>query len=153
MSPHSPRLLSLIAVLAGAMSLSACAGANDLMGHADPRPDPVLPSSQYALTAETQVRTMNFRVERTLSDNQRRALDQVAARAAWTKDTPVDVQIVTSGDPAAVAAGRAMADYLYAHDVADKDLTLQSAQGQAPDLVTVNLVAYRAHHLDCGQSL
>jgi pilus assembly protein CpaD len=143
-----PALLALTC----AIGLSACAGANDLIGHADPHPDPVLPSSQYAMTAETQVRTLNFRVEHDLSDNQRRALDQVAARAAWTADNAIDVQIVTSGDPASMAAGRTMANYLYAHDVADKDLTLKSAQDQASDIVTVNLVSYRAHHLDCNQS-
>ena len=46
----------------------------------------------------------------------------------------------------------AMADYLYAHDVADKDLSLKSAPDQASDIVTVNLVFYRAHHIDCNQS-
>jgi pilus assembly protein CpaD len=152
MSPRLLRQLSTITMLAGALGLSACAGANDLIGHADPHPDPVMPSAQYKMTADTQVRTMNFRVEHTLSDNQRRALDQVAARAAWTNDAPVDVEIVTSGEPAAVAAGRSMADYLYAHDVADKDLSVKSVQDQAADIVTVNLVFYRAHRLDCNQS-
>ncbi len=144
--------LPALLALACAVGLSACAGADDLIGHADPHPDPVLPSSQYAMTAETQVRTLNFRVERDLSDNQRRALDQVASRAAWTADAGIDVQIVTSGDPASMAVGRVMANYLYAHDVADKDLTLKSAPDQAPDIVTVNMVSYRAHHIDCNQS-
>ena len=152
MSPRILQPLPVIVLAAATLGLSACAGGNDLIGHADPHPDPVLPSQQYALSAETQVRTMNFRVEANLSDNQRRALDQVAARAAWTADEPVDVQIVTSGDPAAMAAGRNMAGYLNAHDVADKDLSVRSAQDQAPDIVTVNLVYYRAHRLDCNQS-
>ncbi len=104
------------------------------------------------MTADTQVRTLNFRVERDLSDNQRRALDQVAARAAWTADQAVDVQIVTSNDPASIAAAHAMATYLYARDVADKDLMLKSAPDQAADIVTVNVVSYRAHRLDCNQS-
>ena len=134
------------------LALAGCQSIAQLDGHAPPHPDPVLPSSQYAMTAETQVRTLNFRVERDLSDNQRHALDQVAARAAWTADNAIDVQIVTSGDPASMAAGRIMANYLYAHDVADKDLTLKSAQDQASDIVTVNLVSYRAHHLDCNQT-
>ena len=142
----------LAAALALATTLGGCQSIASLDGHPDPHPDPVLPTSQYALTAETQVRTLNFRVERGLSENQRHALDQVASRAAWTAGQPVDVQIITAGDPAAVATGRAMADYLYAHDVSDKDLTLKSAQDQAPDLVTVNLVSYRAHHIDCNQS-
>jgi pilus assembly protein CpaD len=146
-----PKILAVL-VFGTALCLSACAGENDLIGHADPRPDPVLPTEQYAATAETQVRSMNFRVEPGLSENQRRALDQVAARAAWTNDAPVDVQIITSGDPHAIAAGRGMADYLYAHDVAAKDLTVKSAQDQASDIVTVNLVFYRAHRLNCNQS-
>ncbi len=146
-----PNILA-VALFGIALGLSACAGENDLIGHADPRADPVLPSEQYAATAETQVRSMNFRVEPSLSDNQRRALDQVASHAAWTNDAPVDVQIITSGNPAAVAAGRGMAEYLYAHDVAAKDLSVKSTQDQAADIVTVNLVFYRAHRLDCNRS-
>ena len=152
MSLRILRQLPTIATLIGALGLSACAGQNDLIGHAAPHPDAVMPFSQYAMTTETQVRTLSFRVEHDLSDNQRHALDQVAARAAWTADQAIDVQIVTSSDPVAMAAGRTMANYLYAHDVADKDLTLKSAQDQAPDIVTVNLVSYRAHHLDCNQT-
>ena len=149
--PKSRALLSL-GVLA-ALALSGCQTVARIDGRpTDSGPDPVLPSSQYAMTAESQVHTMNFRVERALSENQRRALDQVASRAAWTNDAPVDVEIVTSGDPAAIAAGRAMADYLYAHDVADKDLSLQSVQDHAADIVTVNVVTYRTHRLDCNQS-
>lgn len=149
--PYSRALLPL-PVLAVALALCGCDTVAQLDGRPPARPDPVLPTTRYAMTAESQVRTMNFRVERALSDNQRRALDQVAARAAWTADQPVDVEIVTSGDPEAMAAGRAMADYLYAHDVADKDLTLKSAQDQAPDIVSVNLVLYRARHQDCNQT-
>ena len=146
------RSLLPLGVIAAALALSGCQSVAQLDGHPAPHPDPVLPSSQYAMTADTQVRTMNFRVERGLSDNQRHALDQVASRAAWSADAPVDVQIITSGDPAAVAAGRAMADYLYTHDVADKDLSLKSAPDQASDIVTVNLVFYRTHHIDCNQT-
>ncbi len=153
MSPRILHTLSAFAALAATLGLAACAGNSaDIIGHADPRPEPVLPTSQFTPTAETEVRTLNFRVEPVLSDNQRRALDQVASRAAWTANAPVDIQIVTAGDPAAVAAGRTMAGYLHAHDVADKDLTLRSAQDQAPDIVTVNVVFYRAHKLDCNQS-
>ena len=141
-----------LGVLAAALTLSGCESVAELDGHPPARPDPVLPTAQYAMTAETQVRTMNFRVEPALSDNQRRALEQVASRAAWTNDAPVDVQIITAGDPASVAAGQAMANYLYAHDFADKDLTLKSARDQAPDIVTVNLVVYRTHHQDCNQT-
>ena len=144
-------LVAASLVLSG-LVLSGCESVAELDGHAPAHPDPILPSTQYAMTTDTQVRTLNFRVERDLSDNQRKALDQVAARAAWTADQAVDVQIVTSGDPASIAAGRAMANYLYARDVADKDLALKSAQDQAPDIVTVNVVSYRAHHLDCNQT-
>lgn len=146
------RALLPVTALATALALSGCAAVGQLDGRAPEHPDPTLPSTQYAMTAETQVRTMNFRVESGLSENQRRALDQVAQRAAWTADEPVDVQIVTAGDPAAMAAGRGMADYLYAHDVAAKDLSVKSASDQAPDIVTVNIVFYRAHKLDCNQT-
>lgn len=147
-----PQSLLPATALAAALALSGCATVGELDGRAPEHPDPVLPTTQYAMTADTQVRTMNFRVEPGLSENQRRALDQVATRAAWTADEPVDVQIVTSGDPAAMAAGRGMADYLYAHDVAAKDLSLKSAPDQATDIVTVNLVFYRSHKLDCNQT-
>jgi len=148
--PYSRALLPL--ALTAALALCGCDTVAEIDGRPPAHPDPVLPTSQYAMTADTQVRTMNFRVEPALSDNQRHALDQVASRAAWTADRPVDVEIVTSGSPAAMAAGQAMADYLYAHDVADKDLTLKSAQDQAPDIVSVNLVFYRAHRQDCNQT-
>ena len=153
MSPSLvPLKVALIPFVAAALILSGCSTVAELDGRPDPHPAPVLPSMQYAMTADTQVRAMNFRVEPGLSENQRRALDQVAAHAAWTADQPVDVQIVTSGDPAGIAAGRTMAAYLYAHDVADKDLTLKSSQDQAPDIVTVNLIFYRNHHQVCNQT-
>lgn len=150
--PPLRALLPSVTVLAAALALSGCAAVGDLDGRAPEHPDPVLPTTQYAMTADTQVRTMNFRIEAGLSENQRRALDQVASRAAWTADEPVDVEIVTSGDPAAMASGRNMADYLYAHDVAAKDLSVKSAPDQASDIVTVNLVFYRSHKLACNQT-
>ncbi len=152
MSPHLVKKLSAFTGLAGMVMLSACAGSGDLIGHADPRPDPVLPTEQYAMSAETQTSVLNFRVEQYPSDNQRRALDGVASRAAWTAGNPIDVEIVTAGDPASINAGRTMAAYLVAHDVDAKDLALRSDQGQANDIVTVNVISYRAKALKCNQS-
>lgn len=152
MSPRLIQKLPALLGLASVMALSACAGSGDLIGHADPHPLPVLPSEQYGMTAETQTSVLNFRVEPSLSDNQRRALDGLAARAAWTAGNPIDVQIVTAGDPASINVGRAMAAYLVAHDIDEKGLSLHSDQRQANDIVTVNIVTYRAKALNCNQS-
>lgn len=150
---HFLRVAPRLGVLALAcVAVSACQtmpGAN----HAAAKPDPILPTAQYALKAESHVKALNFRVNPSgLSENQRRALDQVAGRAAWTRDEPVDVEIVTSGDPAAIAAGRTMARYLGDHDVSDDDLSMHSSAEQPADVITVNMVYYRAKTYDCNRT-
>ncbi|MGZ3297516.1 MAG: CpaD family pilus assembly protein [Asticcacaulis sp.] len=151
-APFSPRFLTGVCVLALASALGACQTMPS--GHAEAaKPDPVLPTTQYALAADSHVKTLNFRVNsKGLSDNQRRALDQVASRAAWTRGDAVDVEIITSGEPSAVAAGHGMAAYLSDHDVSDDSIDVHSAPEQAPDIVTVNLVYYRAKTYDCNRT-
>jgi len=111
------------------------------------------PTEQYRLQAQTMTRTINLRINPNgLSDNQRAALDQVAAKAGWTSGAPVDIEIITSGDPGAVAAGRTVGGYLIDHDVAETSLSQLSQQSQPADIVTVNIVNYRARTYACGQT-
>lgn len=114
-------------------------------------PDPVLPTTQYDLRAETQVKSINLRIKGGFSDNQRRALDQVAQKASWINGAPVDVEIVTANDPSAIEAGQRVGSYLMSHDVASDSLLQRGQEGQPADIVTVNLVYYRAHVEACNQ--
>jgi len=117
------------------------------------KPDPVLPGSQYALKASTITKSVNLRVNpHGLSDNQKRALDQIASRASWTNGDPVDIQIITSGDLAAVNSGQTIGTYLIGHDVRSEDMTQKSVQEQPADIVTVNLIFYRTTRQDCNQT-
>lgn len=149
MTVHPKTFLSL-AVLAAAFVVTACA---ERSPSADLNLTAATSLDQYPLTAQTMVRTINLRVEPDgLSANQRVALDQVAEDASWLNGKPVDVEIITAGDPVAIAAGHGIGGYLSAHAVADKDIRLSSTQDQPSDVVTVNLVFYRAKVDDCNQT-
>jgi len=129
--------------------LSACAttGTQTAAG-----PEPRLPGSQYALTAQSMVHPVNLRITGNgLSSNQQTALDQVADHASWINGEPVDVEIVTAGDPGAVAAGHMVGDYLLGHDVDAGSLRQTSRPDQPADVVTVNMIFYRARTYDCNQ--
>ena len=140
---------ALLALALLGLALGACASAPAT--HADLKPAPVLPTEQYALTAQTMNRPINLRINPNgLSDNQRLALDQVASHASWLSGEPVNVQIVTNGDPNAVNAGRAVGSYLMDRDVDTDKLSQVSSQDQPADIVTVNLTSYRARTYDCG---
>lgn len=131
------------------LTLGACASAPATQP--DLKTSAVLPTEQYALTAQTMNRPINLRINPNgLSDNQRLALDQVASHASWVSGEPVNVQIVTNGDPNAVAAGRAVGSYLINRDVDNGNLSQVSNQDQPADIVTVNLTYYRARTYDCG---
>ncbi len=120
---------------------------------ADTKPAPVTPTEQYVLSAQTMVKAVNLRITpQGLSENQRRALDQVAEKAAWTSGQPVDVQIVTGDDPVAISAGNAIGTYLVGRDVDSSSLSQYSEPDQPADIVTVNMVFYRAHVETCNQS-
>jgi pilus assembly protein CpaD len=136
----------------GAFALSGCAGLSSNNKLATKAPEPATPGAGYALQADSDVKSINLRVEPTgLSLNQRRALDQVAAKASWTSGEPVDVEIVTSDDPTALAAGQGVGSYLAAHDVANENLIQKSTQEQPADVITVNLVSFTAHTYECGK--
>lgn len=147
----TPRFALLTSALLAAASLSACAttGSQARMD----RPDPVTPTEQYALTAQAQVDAINLRINPTgISANQARALDQVASRASWTSGEPADIQIITSGDPNAMAAGQSVAGYLVGRDVPGDSVSTFSVQDQPADIITVNIVNYRARTYACNQS-
>jgi pilus assembly protein CpaD len=145
-----PLALVLPLTAALAVSLSGCAtgsGGADNVALTAPTP-----TEQYPLQAQTMTRTVNLRINPNgLSDNQRTALDQIAEKASWTSGEPVDVEIITSANPAAIAAGRTVGGYLMDHDVAATSLSQLSQQGQPADIVTVNIVNYRARTYACGQ--
>lgn len=111
------------------------------------------PTEQYPLQAQTLSKTVNLRVNPNgLSVNQRTALDQMARKASWQGDEPVDIEIITSPDPAAIAAGHGVGDYLVAHDVSATSLSQTSRPDQPTDIVTLNIVSYRARTYACGQT-
>lgn len=140
-----------LALLAPLMALGACATTQQSSVTASPQP--ALPTDQYPLTAETQTRSVSFRINAAgLSDNQRRALDQVADEASWTRGDAVDIHIVTAGDPGAMSAGRRISDYLAGHDVPVEALSLASATDHPADIVTVNVTYSRSVVYACNQT-
>jgi len=151
--PSAIRSRSALTVLLslGTLSLSACAGGP--LGHTAQAPLPVLPTEQYPLRAETSNDAINLRVNPNgLSENQRRALDRLADRASWVEGEPLTLEIVTSGTPAAIASGRNISAYLIGHHVAEDTLSSTSRRDQPDDVVTINVVSYRAHVYECNRS-
>jgi pilus assembly protein CpaD len=111
------------------------------------------PTEQYPLQAQTQSKTINLRINPNgLSTNQRTALDQMARKASWQGGEPIDIEIITSADPGAMAAGHVVGDYLVDHDVSASSLSLASQPGQPTDIVTLNIVSYRARVYACNQT-
>ena len=149
--PMRPQILTLTAALAAALALTGCATDSGKAGNMALTAPTA--TEQYPLQAQTMTKTVNLRINPNgLSDNQRVALDQIAQKASWTAGEPVDIEIVTSADPGAVAAGRTVGGYLIAHDVDGTSLAQLSQPGQPADIVTVNIVSYRARAYACGQT-
>ena len=147
--PLRPSILAL--PLAAMLALAGCATGSGKGG--DVALTAPTATEQYPLQAQTMTKTINLRINPAgLSGNQRTALDQIAERASWTSGAPVDLEIITSADPGAVAAGRTVGGYLVAHEVAGTNLSQLSQQGQPADIVTVNIVDYRARTYACGQT-
>lgn len=112
-----------------------------------------LSTEQYPLQAQAQSKAVNLRINASgLSANQRTALDQMALKAGWQGGEPVDIEIITSPDPSAITAGRMIGDYLLSHDVSATSLSQASEPGQPTDIVTLNIVSYRARTYACGQT-
>lgn len=152
MIPKSFAIKSLaISGLCMATGLGACAtdpGKTASMAFNVPTP-----TEQYPLQAQTLTKTVNLRINPNgLSTNQRTALDQMASKVSWQGGEPIDIEIITSPDPAAVAAGQEVGDYLVAHDVSATSLSQASEPGQPTDIVTLNIVTYSARTYACGQT-
>ena len=143
-------LVRTFVVLAPAALLTACATTKG--------PEPMaarssLPIDQHPLRTETAARSISLRINASgLSDNQRRALDQVAEEARWTRGDAVDVEVITAGDPDAVAAGSRISAYLAGHDVPHEAITLSSRTDHPADIVTVTLTQTSAVVQTCNQS-
>ncbi len=152
LSRHKKHIGLGLILATAALSLGACAtmpGASK----AHDKPLPITATEQYPLVAETNTRAINLRINPNgFSDNQRRALDQVASQASWMSGEPVDVEILTSGNPASVVAGHHVEAYLNQHDVNAQNVAVRSVEGQPADIVTLNLVSYRARTYDCNET-
>lgn len=115
--------------------------------------EPLLPTEQYPLRAEATTRSIALRVNTGgLSENQRRALDQVAEEASWMRGDAVDVEIVTAGQPGSVSAGRGVSDYLTAHDVPYEAVSQSSRADHPADIITINLTYTNAVVQTCNQT-
>lgn len=133
------------------LSLAACAEGPS--GRMAKTPDPVLPTEQYPLRADIDTNAVNLRVNPNgLSENQRRALDQLASRASWIDGEPVTLEIITSSDPSAISTARAISAYLIGHRVSEASISSSSRRDQPDDVVTINVAAYQAHVYNCNQT-
>lgn len=150
MIAHRIRHLLPAIALTPVLLLGACAS---VPGRQAAAPAPVMPTEQYGLHAQTTTKSISLRINPNgLSDNQRRALDQVAEHASWTSGEPADVAVTTNGTPTAVVAGRNISAYLIGRDVPAQNVTQTSLQEQPADIVTVSLTYYTARTFDCNQS-
>jgi pilus assembly protein CpaD len=138
-------------IAAPLLALAACAstgGSRDAEVAA-----PRLATEQYPLRVENETQSISLRINpQGLSENQRRALDKVAQDASWTQGDPVDVTIITAGDPGAVAAGRTVSAYLSARDVLEDTIAQESRPDQPADIVTVSLTYAQSVINTCNQS-
>jgi pilus assembly protein CpaD len=140
------------AALLTTLGLSACATANAPAPTAE-APKPEVPTEQYELAATQVPETIHLRINPNgMSDNQRRALDQVASQAGWAQGGTADVEILTAGDPASVAAGSRIADYLISRTVSRDSIFVRSLPDQPADIVTVTMVHYQANLYDCNRT-
>lgn len=133
------------------MALAACASSGG--GREAEIAAPRLATEQYPLRAENQSQSISLRINpQGLSENQRRALDKVAQDASWIQGDPVDVTVITAGEPGAVAAGRAVSAYLRGREVLEDSLTQESRPDQPADIVTVTLTYAQSVIYNCNQS-
>jgi len=152
LTPFPCRAGLVAAASLGLMSLAGCAGGPSTSRLAR-EPDPILPTEQYPLRADTHADAINLRVNANgLSENQRRALEQLAGRANWMDGNPVTLEIVTSDNPQSIAAGRAMRTYLIDRHVSEDAVSSSSHRDQPDDVVTITVVSYDAHVYSCNRN-
>ncbi|MDC7685164.1 CpaD family pilus assembly protein [Asticcacaulis sp. BYS171W] len=147
MSNLTPVLRLAALALTGLPLLAACASDNSAKLEAP------LPTEAYTLQAQSRSEAIHLKINpKGFSENQRRALDQIARRASWDSGEAVDVRIVTANGPDAVRAGYAVRDYLMQHQVEAHVIGYSTAEAQPADVVSISLVEYRADIPQCGQS-
>jgi len=111
-----------------------------------------LPGSQFRLEVSTTRDVMPFRARVDgLSDNQRQALDKVAARAGWAQDNPITLELFTSHAPQSINAASEMREYLQSHGVADEDILISHVNDVPDDIVSLNVVTFAMKPIVCGQ--
>ncbi|ADU12117.1 CpaD family pilus assembly protein [Asticcacaulis excentricus] len=148
MTMNRPAPFEFTALLLGASLLSACAtdAPPKLQAHAP------TPLDQYPLQAESRTDALHFKIhpKSGLSDNQRRALDQVARKASWNGGEALDMTILTANTPDALRAGAAIRAYLNDHQVSVHAVSQTTAEGQPADVVSLITREYRAVVNDCN---
>lgn len=140
------------------LSLSACA--TGPLSFADKTPavtaegrvtSPATPLDQYPLQAVNSRQSLNFRANpQGLSDNQRRALDQAATRAQ--SDGLESLDIVTSGEPTAMALLQQMANYLITRGVDPMLIRTVQQSDQPADILTLRLNMVQARTYGCNKN-
>lgn len=149
----TPMTASHLKLISAAIGLGLLAGCATPQRPAAMNPDPRLPTEQYALTAAPTEQVFHLRINPNgLSENQGRALDQVAAQAGWTAGSPAEVIIITNGEPASVASGHNVASYLSQRDVPGQNIRTTSRPEQPYDIITVSVVRYQAVVHDCNRT-
>lgn len=147
---NRPAPFRITALLLGASVLSACAtdAPPALQAHA------LTPLDHYPLQAESRTDALHFKIhpKSGLSDNQRRALDQLARKASWNGGEAVDIAILTANTPDALRAGAVIRAYLNDHQVSAKAVTQTTAEGQPADVVSLITREYRAVVTACNQA-
>jgi pilus assembly protein CpaD len=111
-----------------------------------------LPGGQFKLEVSTTREVLPFRARVDgISDNQRQALDQVAARAGWAQDNPITLELITSHAPQSVSSALAIRTYLLAHGVAANDIEIGHVSDMPDDIVNLNVVIFAMKPIVCGQ--
>ena len=150
-------------LLAGAslmlvVSLTACATRREVAADkaADFRvPNPKTPLDQFPVESSLTQSTMNFRANpQGLSENQRQALNKVAAKLNADDDAGRDIELIVNPDARSAQSAEAIRAYLLEKTggVAEDHIQWINRPGQPWDVVTVNMIAYRSHVYDCNQS-
>ncbi|MFT4089744.1 MAG: CpaD family pilus assembly lipoprotein [Asticcacaulis sp.] len=133
-------------------------GSTMLVGGCSTTPEPsstieaTLPGGKYQLAAESRSDTVHFKLHTNgFSENQRRALDQIADKASWASGTAIDLVITTSNHPDSIRGGTAIADYLVARRVYASSISLATAENLPVDVIAVSEIEYRTVRETCNR--
>ncbi|UDF03747.1 CpaD family pilus assembly protein [Asticcacaulis sp. AND118] len=145
---NHPTALRIAVLLLGTSVLAGCMS-NDPPSFQANAPTPL---DHYPMSTETRTDALHFKIHAGsgLSDNQRRALDQVALKATWNGGGPVDIGIVTASTPDAQRTGDAIRLYLEAHQVSTHSISASTSQAQPADVVSLITHEYRAVVPQCN---